>query len=162
MCLCVCCTIEGSVLRGWLLTEQMSQLCPPSSSWRHKPILTQCRQMQADSVTCAHKAALPPDNNRIQNLATNAELCCMWHKTFASDWEEYFKIGCGVVGFLWGWQVKPATLDSEVVHSVITIHTLCLLRASCFSVKRLWWRLAIPVVKIWVQWGNSFWDFYWL
>lgn len=27
-----------------------------------------CRQMQADNVTCAHKAALPPeDNNRIQS-----------------------------------------------------------------------------------------------
>lgn len=60
--------------------------CPPSSSWSHKPILTH-QWLQADSVTCAHKAALPQeDNSRIQSLATNAQLCCsVWHKTFERD-----------------------------------------------------------------------------
>ncbi len=46
-----------------------------------------CRQTQAGCVTCAHKAALPQENNnRIQSLASDAELCCsVWHKTYASD-----------------------------------------------------------------------------
>lgn len=40
--------IERSVLYGLLLSEQMSQLCPPSSSWCHKPILTH-QLLQADA-----------------------------------------------------------------------------------------------------------------